>query len=333
MNGTPGEWWLISGYHFVRMFSNEFGFVIEKQRRNTSVWGYDLRRAGSRGPGADVSVRSRGDAAGAARIVRADASRRRRGRRADSPCGRVAATAAAATWIVRADASRRRAARIVRGAAPDPKRETPARVQRPEAVVVLLARGVPQPQADGLAVDHDVGAVIVKDRRDVLARELVRRVGDQQTRLTDGAVAHHDALDILPAGAGGSRIGARGARGRMSRGGPRARAAPRSRAAPRRRRDAPLGGPSRRPRPAPSLDGRIETVARTNRAPRPPRAMAAAARRRGAPPRGAGLSFVWSASSVRIERVRRALADARRGAERATATGAAETRRRSTRSG
>lgn len=37
-------------------------------------------------------------------------------------------------------------------------------------------------------------------RRDILARELIRCVGDQQTRLTDGTVANHDALDRLHGG-------------------------------------------------------------------------------------------------------------------------------------
>jgi len=44
MKGTPGAWWLISGYHLVRMFSKDVGFVMEKQSRKTSVCGYDRGR-------------------------------------------------------------------------------------------------------------------------------------------------------------------------------------------------------------------------------------------------------------------------------------------------
>jgi hypothetical protein len=39
--------------------------------------------------------------------------------------------------------------------------------------------------------------VIVKDCRDVLARESVRRIGDQQTGFTNCAIAHYDAFDVL----------------------------------------------------------------------------------------------------------------------------------------
>ena len=41
--------------------------------------------------------------------------------------------------------------------------------QGPQAVVVLLAGRVPQAEVDGLAVDHDVGRVVVEHGRDVLA--------------------------------------------------------------------------------------------------------------------------------------------------------------------
>ena len=36
MMGVLGQWWLTSGYHFVRTFSYEAGLTSEKQMRNTS---------------------------------------------------------------------------------------------------------------------------------------------------------------------------------------------------------------------------------------------------------------------------------------------------------
>ncbi len=36
MMGVLGQWWLTSGYHFVRTFSYEAGLTNEKQMRNTS---------------------------------------------------------------------------------------------------------------------------------------------------------------------------------------------------------------------------------------------------------------------------------------------------------
>ena len=41
--------------------------------------------------------------------------------------------------------------------------------QRPEAVVILLSCGIPEPEVDGLAIDHDARRVVVEDCRDVLA--------------------------------------------------------------------------------------------------------------------------------------------------------------------
>ncbi len=50
--------------------------------------------------------------------------------------------------------------------------------KRPEPVVVLLSRRVPQPQVDGLAVHHHVGGVVVEHGGDVLAGEGVGGVAD-----------------------------------------------------------------------------------------------------------------------------------------------------------
>ncbi|KAJ8524882.1 hypothetical protein ON010_g16234 [Phytophthora cinnamomi] len=47
--------------------------------------------------------------------------------------------------------------------------------ERTQPVVVFLARRIPEPQVDRPVVHHDVGAVVVEDRRDVLAWECVGR--------------------------------------------------------------------------------------------------------------------------------------------------------------
>jgi len=69
--------------------------------------------------------------------------------------------------------------------------------ERAQAVVVLLTGGIPKSQADGLVVDHDTRRVVVEDGRDILAREGVGGVGDEQTCLADGTVAGDDALQRL----------------------------------------------------------------------------------------------------------------------------------------
>jgi hypothetical protein len=54
---------------------------------------------------------------------------------------------------------------------------------------------IPKTQIDRLAIDHHVCAVIVKHRRNVLARERIRRVRNQQARLADGTITNNDTLD------------------------------------------------------------------------------------------------------------------------------------------
>ncbi len=51
-----------------------------------------------------------------------------------------------------------------------------------------LPRRVPEAKADGFPVDHNVGRIIVKDRRDIVAREGVRRVRNEQRRLAVDAI-------------------------------------------------------------------------------------------------------------------------------------------------
>jgi len=61
--------------------------------------------------------------------------------------------------------------------------------QRSQSVVVLLTGSVPQAEVNGLAVDHHVGRVIVKHRGDVLPREGIGSVADQQACLSDSTIS------------------------------------------------------------------------------------------------------------------------------------------------
>jgi hypothetical protein len=63
--------------------------------------------------------------------------------------------------------------------------------QGTKAIVILLTSSIPKTKVDGLAVDHDVSRVIVKDGGDVLTGEGVCSVRDQQTSLTDGSVSNN----------------------------------------------------------------------------------------------------------------------------------------------
>jgi hypothetical protein len=69
-----------------------------------------------------------------------------------------------------------------------------------EPVVIFLPGSIPETQVDGLPVDHDIRRVVVEHGGNVLARKGVGCVADQQARLADGAVAHHDTLNGLHTG-------------------------------------------------------------------------------------------------------------------------------------
>lgn len=69
--------------------------------------------------------------------------------------------------------------------------------QRAQAVVVLLAGSVVQPEVDGLPVDYKVGAVVVEHRGRVLRRERPRGEGDEKARLPDGTVSYNNAFKRL----------------------------------------------------------------------------------------------------------------------------------------
>jgi len=66
--------------------------------------------------------------------------------------------------------------------------------ERTETIIILLSGGIPQAQADRLVVDHNVCGVIVENGWDVLAREGIGGVRDQETRLSDGSVTGNNAL-------------------------------------------------------------------------------------------------------------------------------------------
>lgn len=57
-----------------------------------------------------------------------------------------------------------------------------------------LTGSIEQSQRVWLSADHDRDGIVVEDGRHVLRGKFVGRVGDEQAGLTDGTVAHHDAL-------------------------------------------------------------------------------------------------------------------------------------------
>jgi len=68
----------------------------------------------------------------------------------------------------------------------------------PEPVVVLLSRGVPEPQGDRHPVTHHGGGVVVEHCGHIFAGEAVCGVADEHTGLAHGSVPHHHALDRPP---------------------------------------------------------------------------------------------------------------------------------------
>ncbi len=57
---------------------------------------------------------------------------------------------------------------------------------------------IPKTKIDWFAINHDVGWIIVKDSRNVLAWESVGRVRNQKTSLSDSSVTYNDTFNILP---------------------------------------------------------------------------------------------------------------------------------------
>jgi len=64
-----------------------------------------------------------------------------------------------------------------------------------QTIVILLTSCIPQPQTNCLILNHNVRAVVVEHCWNILLRERVVGVLNQQASLTDRTVAHHDTLD------------------------------------------------------------------------------------------------------------------------------------------
>ena len=58
-------------------------------------------------------------------------------------------------------------------------------------MLTYLACSVPQPYSVGFAVYHAVSGIVVEYCRDVLGREAVGRVGDQQAALAHRSITQH----------------------------------------------------------------------------------------------------------------------------------------------
>jgi hypothetical protein len=56
---------------------------------------------------------------------------------------------------------------------------------------------VPKPKVDWFSIHHHIRRVIVKDGRDIFAREGVGCVRNQQARLPDGTIPHDNTLNGL----------------------------------------------------------------------------------------------------------------------------------------
>ena len=57
--------------------------------------------------------------------------------------------------------------------------------------------GIPKAEVHRLAIDHDVGRIVVEHGGNVFSGESVGSVGNEQARLTDGTVTNNHALDVL----------------------------------------------------------------------------------------------------------------------------------------
>ena len=69
--------------------------------------------------------------------------------------------------------------------------------QRSETVIILLTGGIPKTQVDGLVVNHNVGGVVVEHGGDVVTREGVSCVRNQEASLSDGTITDDDTFDGL----------------------------------------------------------------------------------------------------------------------------------------
>jgi len=69
--------------------------------------------------------------------------------------------------------------------------------QRSQSVIIFLSSSIPQSQVDWLSIDHDVGRIVIENCGDILVRESVRGIADQQAGLSDGSITNNDALEVL----------------------------------------------------------------------------------------------------------------------------------------
>lgn len=69
--------------------------------------------------------------------------------------------------------------------------------ERAQAVVLLLARSVPEIQADCPAIHSHLGTVVVKHSRDVLFWEGIGGVADEETSFSHRAISDNHALYSL----------------------------------------------------------------------------------------------------------------------------------------
>jgi hypothetical protein len=69
--------------------------------------------------------------------------------------------------------------------------------ERTKTVVILLSCSVPEAKVNGFVVHHYIGRVVVKHSGNVVTREGIGGVRNQQTRLSDSSVTDNDTLDSL----------------------------------------------------------------------------------------------------------------------------------------
>jgi len=67
--------------------------------------------------------------------------------------------------------------------------------QGSETIVVLLTRGIPQPQGYGHSVTDHRGRVVVENGGHIFAGEAIGGVGYQHTGLAHCTITHHHAFD------------------------------------------------------------------------------------------------------------------------------------------
>jgi hypothetical protein len=81
--------------------------------------------------------------------------------------------------------------------------------ERAETIIIFLASRIPKSKLNVLAIDLDIGNVVLEDGGDVDLRESALGEDDEKTSLTTGAITHDNKLAAdLGHGAGSKRNGA-----------------------------------------------------------------------------------------------------------------------------